>query len=167
MGSLRDTRAAASEFGRPLADPSGYQRTLDDLTLRSHFRLVAHAPVSHVDRKIRANGIEVPNGLANIPKFRSTTRATTSTRPSQGSACCLGLRTMGQVLPVQRVEVSFAATRPVCQDEHASGVRSVGVEGAVLLRLAHGSFESFFEALPGHDVVSRNSTSVTTLGGVQ
>jgi len=43
----------------------------------------------------------------------------------------------------------------------------VGVEGAVLLRLAHGSFESFFEALPGHDVVSRNSTPVTTLGGVQ
>lgn len=74
---------------------------------------------------------------------------------------------MKQELPVQRVEVSFVGVPPLRQVERALGVSDVEVEGSVLHCLVCGSFQPFLEALRGHEVISLNSTPLTTLEGVQ
>ena len=68
---------------------------------------------------------------------------------------------------IHRVEVSFVGTPPAEQVERASGVADVEVDGSVLRCLVIGSFQPFLEALHGHEVVSLNSTPLTTLEGVQ
>ena len=60
--------------------------------------------------------------------------------------------------PVRRVEVSFIGPAPARQVERASGVSEVEIEGSVLRCLVRGSFQSFLEALRGHEVVDFNST---------
>ena len=59
---------------------------------------------------------------------------------------------------VRRVEVSFVGPAPVRQVERASGVSEVEIDGSVLRGLVRGSFQSFLEALRGHEVVDFNST---------
>jgi hypothetical protein len=60
--------------------------------------------------------------------------------------------------PTQRVEVSFVGTPPARQIERASGVSEVDVDGHVVRCLVAGSFESFLEALRGHEVITLQST---------
>ena len=60
--------------------------------------------------------------------------------------------------PIHRVEVSFIGPAPARQVERASGVSEVEIEGSVLRCLVRGSFQSFLEALRGHEVVDFNST---------
>jgi hypothetical protein len=74
---------------------------------------------------------------------------------------------MRQELPVRRVEVSFVGVPPARQVARASGVTDVEVDGSVLRCLVCGSFQPFLEALLGHEVVSLNSTPLTTLEGVE
>jgi hypothetical protein len=57
----------------------------------------------------------------------------------------------------QRVEVTFVGTPPVRQVERASGVSDVRVDGSVLRCTVYGSFQSFLEALRGHEVISLKS----------
>ena len=58
---------------------------------------------------------------------------------------------------LQRVEVTFVGSPPVHQVERASGVSDVRVEGSVLRCTVYGSFQSFLEALRGHEVISLKS----------
>ena len=64
---------------------------------------------------------------------------------------------MGQEPSLQRVEVTFVGTPPVRQVERAVGVSEVSVSGAVLRCTVFGSFQSFLEALRGHEVISLKS----------
>ena len=57
----------------------------------------------------------------------------------------------------QRVEVTFVGPPPVRQVERALGVSEVQVEGSVLRCTVYGSFQSFLEALRGHEVISLKS----------
>jgi hypothetical protein len=57
----------------------------------------------------------------------------------------------------QRVEVRFVGSPPVRQVERASGVSDVQVEGSLLRCTVYGSFQSFLEALRGHEVISLKS----------
>lgn len=59
--------------------------------------------------------------------------------------------------PLQRVEVTFVGSPPVHQVERALGVSEVEVEGSVLRCTVYGSFQSFLEALRGHEVLSLKS----------
>ena len=58
---------------------------------------------------------------------------------------------------LQRVEVTFVGSPPVHQVERALGVSDVRVEGSVLWCTVYGSFQSFLEALRGHEVISLKS----------
>jgi hypothetical protein len=58
---------------------------------------------------------------------------------------------------LQRVEVTFVGSPPVRQVERALGVSDVQVEGSVLRCTVYGSFQSFLEALRGHEVISLKS----------
>lgn len=60
---------------------------------------------------------------------------------------------------VQRVEVTFVGAPPVRQVTQALGVSDVSVEGSVLRCTVFGSFQSFLEALRGHEVISLRSDS--------
>lgn len=64
---------------------------------------------------------------------------------------------MGEELSLQRVEVTFVGTPPVRQVERAVGVTDVSVSGSVLRCTVYGSFQSFLEALRGHEVISLKS----------
>ena len=64
---------------------------------------------------------------------------------------------MGEELSLQRVEVTFVGTPPVRQVERAVGVSDVSVSGSVLRCTVYGSFQSFLEALRGHEVISLKS----------
>ena len=64
---------------------------------------------------------------------------------------------MGDELPLQRVEVTFVGAPPARQVECALGVSEVSVEGSVLRCTVYGSFQSFLEALRGHEVISLKS----------
>jgi hypothetical protein len=64
---------------------------------------------------------------------------------------------MEDELSLQRVEVTFVGSPPVRQVERASGVSDVRVEGSVLRCTVYGSFQSFLEALRGHEVISLKS----------
>jgi hypothetical protein len=66
---------------------------------------------------------------------------------------------MPEVLPLQRVEVSFVGPPPVRQVERASGVSDVEVDGPILRCLVCGSFQPFLEALRGHEVIGLKSMS--------
>ncbi len=66
---------------------------------------------------------------------------------------------MPDELPIRRVEVTFVGTAPARQVERASGVSDVEIDGSILRCLVCGSFQSFLEALRGHEVVGFNSTS--------
>ena len=57
----------------------------------------------------------------------------------------------------RRVEVRFVGSPPVRQVERALGVSNVQVEGSVLRCTVYGSFQSFLEALRGHEVISLTS----------
>ena len=57
----------------------------------------------------------------------------------------------------QRVEVTFVGSPPERQVARASGVSDVQVEGSVLRCTVYGSFQSFLEALRGHEVISLKS----------
>ena len=57
----------------------------------------------------------------------------------------------------QRVEVRFVGSPPVRQVERALGVSDVQVEGSVLRCTVYGSFQSFLEAIRGHEVISLKS----------
>ena len=62
--------------------------------------------------------------------------------------------------PLRRVEISFVGAAPARQVERASGVSDVEVHGSTLRCLVCGSFQSFLEALRGHEVVGFSSMSV-------
>lgn len=64
---------------------------------------------------------------------------------------------MGEEPSLQRVEVTFVGTPPVRQVERAVGVSDVSVSGPVLRCTVYGSFQSFLEALRGHEVISLKS----------
>jgi len=64
---------------------------------------------------------------------------------------------MAEELPLQRVEVTFVGAPPVRQVERALGVSEVSIEGSVLRCTVFGSFQSFLEALRGHEVLSLKS----------
>ena len=64
---------------------------------------------------------------------------------------------MGDELLLQRVEVTFVGRPPVREVERALGVSDVQVEGSVLRCTVFGSFQSFLEALRGHEVISLKS----------
>ena len=66
---------------------------------------------------------------------------------------------MTEELPTQRVEVTFVGVPPLRQIERASGVSEVEIDGSVLRCLVLGSFQPFLEALRGHEVICRTSTS--------
>lgn len=57
----------------------------------------------------------------------------------------------------QRVEVTFVGSPPVRQVERALGVSDVSVAGSVLRCTVYGSFQSFLEALRGHEVIRLKS----------
>ncbi|HET7339129.1 MAG TPA: hypothetical protein VFK22_06240 [Candidatus Dormibacteraeota bacterium] len=60
--------------------------------------------------------------------------------------------------PLQLVEVTFVGRPPTHEVERAVGVTDVHVEGSVLRCTVFGSFQSFLEALRGHEVISLKST---------
>ncbi|HVH62085.1 MAG TPA: hypothetical protein VNA65_00645 [Candidatus Dormibacteraeota bacterium] len=60
-------------------------------------------------------------------------------------------------LPLQRVEVTFVGRPPAHEVARALGVSDVRVEGSVLRCTVFGSFQSFLEALRGHEVISLKS----------
>ena len=62
----------------------------------------------------------------------------------------------GELL-LQRVEVTFVGSPPVRQVERALGVSQVEVSGSVLRCTVYGSFQSFLDALRGHEVISLKS----------
>jgi hypothetical protein len=64
---------------------------------------------------------------------------------------------MEEQLPLQRVEVTFVGRPPMREVERALGVADVHVEGSVLRCTVFGSFQSFLEALRGHEVISLKS----------
>ena len=64
---------------------------------------------------------------------------------------------MEDEVSLQRVEVTFVGSPPVRQVERASGVSDVRVEGSVLRCTVYGSFQSFLEALRGHEGISLKS----------
>ena len=64
---------------------------------------------------------------------------------------------MGEELLLQRVEVTFVGRPPVREVERALGVSDVHVDGSVLRCTVFGSFQSFLEALRGHEVISMKS----------
>jgi len=64
---------------------------------------------------------------------------------------------MGDEVSLQRIEVTFVGPPPVRQVERALGVSEVQVEGLVLRCTVYGSFQSFLEALRGHEVISLKS----------
>jgi hypothetical protein len=64
---------------------------------------------------------------------------------------------MEEQLPLQRVEVTFVGRPPMREVERALGVTDVHVEGSVLRCTVFGSFQSFLEALRGHEVISLKS----------
>jgi hypothetical protein len=64
---------------------------------------------------------------------------------------------MSTELPVQRVEVTFVGSVPLRQVKRALGVSDVQVDGSVLRCTVYGSFQSFLEALRGHEVMSLKS----------
>ena len=64
---------------------------------------------------------------------------------------------MEDEVSLQRVEVRFVGPPPVRQVVRALGVSDVRVEGSVLRCTVYGSFQSFLEALRGHEVISLKS----------
>ena len=64
---------------------------------------------------------------------------------------------MEDEVSLQRVEVTFVGSPPARQVERALGVSDVNVEGSVLRCTVYGSFQSFLEALRGHEVISLKS----------
>ena len=54
----------------------------------------------------------------------------------------------------RRVEVSFVRTPPAREVQAASGVEGVVLDGSVLRCVVYGSFQSFLEALRGHEVIN-------------
>ena len=64
---------------------------------------------------------------------------------------------MEDEVSLQRVEVRFVGSPPVHQVERALGVSDIHVEGSVLWCTVYGSFQSFLEALRGHEVISLKS----------
>ncbi|HET9782362.1 MAG TPA: hypothetical protein VFR33_11360 [Candidatus Dormibacteraeota bacterium] len=64
---------------------------------------------------------------------------------------------MEEGLPLQRVEVTFVGSPPMREVERALGVTDVRVEGSVLRCTVFGSFQSFLEALRGHEVITLKS----------
>ena len=64
---------------------------------------------------------------------------------------------MEDEVSLQRVEVRFVGSPPVRQVERALGVSDIHVEGSVLRCTVFGSFQSFLEALRGHEVISLKS----------
>jgi hypothetical protein len=61
-------------------------------------------------------------------------------------------------ISTHRVEVRFVGAPPARQIERASGVGEVEIDGSVVRCLVAGSFQSFLEALRGHEVVTLQST---------
>jgi hypothetical protein len=69
---------------------------------------------------------------------------------------------MTEDLRMQRVEVRFVATPPARRIERASGVSQMEIDGRTLRCLVSGSFQSFLEALVGHEVISLTSIPFTS-----
>jgi hypothetical protein len=68
-------------------------------------------------------------------------------------------------ISTHRVEVRFVGAPPARQIERASGVGEVEIAGSVVRCLVAGSFQSFLEALRGHEVVTLQSTQAVELLG--
>jgi len=60
---------------------------------------------------------------------------------------------MSEELPVRRVAVRFVGAAPVWQVTRAAGVSDVETDGSILRCVVCGSFQSFLEALRGHEVI--------------
>jgi len=69
---------------------------------------------------------------------------------------------MAEELPVRRVEVSFVGAAPARRVRRAAGVTDVETDGSTLRCLVSGSFQSFLEALRGHEVVRFDSAPPST-----
>lgn len=72
---------------------------------------------------------------------------------------------MTDALAALHVEVTFVGPPPARQIERASGVSDVEINGSVVRCLVAGSFQSFLEALRGHEVISLTSTHSPFEGG--
>jgi hypothetical protein len=71
---------------------------------------------------------------------------------------------MAEQLSIRRVEVSFVGPAPARQVERASGVSHVETDGPVLRCMVYGSFQSFLEALRGHEVIYLSATPTVRHG---
>ncbi|MFY1670398.1 hypothetical protein ACN27G_10610 [Plantactinospora sp. WMMB334] len=69
---------------------------------------------------------------------------------------------MAAQFPVHRVEISFVGAPPVARIERASGVSAVEREGPIVRCLVAGSFQSFIEAIRGHEVLTLRATPTVT-----
>jgi hypothetical protein len=65
---------------------------------------------------------------------------------------------MNENVSARRVEVRFVGALPLQHIERASGVSDVEADDALVRCLVSGSFQSFLEALRGHEVVGLTST---------
>ena len=64
---------------------------------------------------------------------------------------------MAEELPVRRVAVRFVGAAPARQVARAAGVSDVEINGSILRCMVCGSFQSFLEALRGHEVIDFDS----------
>jgi hypothetical protein len=60
-----------------------------------------------------------------------------------------------------QVSISFVGAPPAGRVGRASGVSDLEIDGSVIHCLVTGSFQSFLEALHGHEVVTLQSAPVT------
>ena len=60
---------------------------------------------------------------------------------------------MAEEPPVRRVAVRFVGAAPARQVARAAGVSDVEIDGSILRCVVCGSFQSFLEALRGHEVI--------------
>ena len=66
---------------------------------------------------------------------------------------------MAEEPPVRRVAVQFVGAAPARQVARAAGVSDVEIDGSILRCVVCGSFQSFLEALRGHEVIGFDSTA--------
>ena len=66
---------------------------------------------------------------------------------------------MAEEPPVRRVAVRFVGAAPARQVARAAGVSDVEIDGSILRCVVCGSFQSFLEALRGHEVIDFDSTA--------
>ena len=69
---------------------------------------------------------------------------------------------MTEKASTHQVSITFVGAPPAQRVGRASGVTDLEVDGRVIRCLVTGSFQSFLEALRGHEVLTVQSTPVIT-----